>query len=525
MDRRQLRFVLGALLTGLMLSALDSTIVSTALPTIVGELGGLNHISWVFTAYLLSSTVSLPLFGKISDIYGRKRMFQVTILVFLLGSVLAGLSQNLLQLIVCRGIQGVGGGGVLALAFTILGDIISPRERGKYMGYFTGVFAAASVIGPLVGGFCVDHLTWRWVFYLNLPLGGVALLVTAVYLQVPKPSERRPIDFAGSGLLAAGVISLLLASTWGGQQYAWTSAVIVGLGLGGVALCVLFVMHERHTAEPILPLRLFRDPVFRVAITMAALFGSVMVGASVFLPLFLQVVTGVSATSSGFLLVPMMTGILVGSSVTGRIVTRSGRYKRYPIIGSLITFAGIWLFALLSLDSSRAQVSIGLALLGLGVGTATPMLTLVVQNAAPAGDMGISTSSVNFFRSLGSAFGIAIFGAIMNARLDSVLAAKLPSSVKLGNDILSSPAQIRALPSAVHSAVSAAVAAGVSFAFLCSLPVVAVTFVLAWLLREVPLRETLGPAVFVEGMEEGLVFSPEAGPTTPPVTPAPTTGT
>jgi MFS family permease len=284
-------------------------------------------------------------------------------------------------------------------------------------------------------------------------------------------------------------------------------------------------MQERHTAEPILPLRLFRDPVFRVAIAMATLFGSVMVGASVFLPLFLQVVTGVSATSSGFLLVPMMTGILVGSSVTGRIVTRSGRYKRYPIIGSLIAFAGIWLFALLSIHSSRAQVSIGLALLGLGVGTATPMLTLVVQNAAPPRDMGISTSSVNFFRSLGSAFGIAIFGAIMNARLDSVLAAKLPSSVKLGNDILSSPAQIRALPSAVHSAVSAAVAAGVSFAFLCSLPVLAVTFVLAWLLREVPLRETLGPAVLVEGMEGGLVFSSEAGPTAPPVTPEPATGT
>ena len=327
---RSLRLVMGALMLCLFLSALDQTIVATALPTIVGDLGGLDQISWVVTAYLLSSTVSVPLFGKISDLYGRKLMLQVTIAIFLLGSVLAGFAQSMPQLILARGVQGVGGGGIMAMTFTILGDILSPRERGKYVGYFTGVFASASVIGPLVGGFFVDHVSWRWVFLINLPLGAIAMVVAARYLHIRKTVRPHSIDLLGALLLTVSVTSVLLASSWGGQEYAWGSPQIVGLFVIGVVLAVAFVLQERRAQEPILPLRLFRDRVFTVCVTLSALLGSVMIGASTFLPLFLQVVTGASATSSGLLLIPMMAGVVIGSNVCGRLVHRTGRYKAVP---------------------------------------------------------------------------------------------------------------------------------------------------------------------------------------------------
>lgn len=505
MEERRLWLVLGALLTGLFLSALDSTIVSTALPTIVGDLGGLNHISWVFTAYLLSSTVSVPLLGKVGDIYGRKVIFQIIIVIFLLGSVLAGLSQNLVQLIVFRGIQGIGGGGLLAMAFTILGDILAPRERGKYMGYFTGVFAAASVIGPLVGGFFVDHLSWRWVFYVNLPIGAVALVVTARYLEIAPPTHRRRIDIAGAGLFTAGVSCLLLASTWGGQQYPWASPMIIGLLGGGLVLGFLFVAQERRATDPLIPLRLFHDAIFVVSISMAMLLGAVMVGGSVFLPLFLQVVLRVSATSSGLLLVPMMAGVLLGSICTGRIVTRTGRYRLWPIIGTAMTLAGIGVLALLTQHASRTFVSTGMAVLGLGIGTASPILTLAVQNNAPAADMGVSTSAVNFFRSLGSAVGVAILGSVMNARLTSVLADRLPRDVTLNNGVLRSPAAIRALPGPVYDAVAAAISQGVAQVFRVGLLFVAGAFALSWFLREIPLREDVHVSTaMIDGAEEAV---------------------
>ena len=321
---------MAALMLCLFLSALDQTIVATALPTIVGDLGGLDQISWVVTAYLLSSTVSVPLFGKISDLYGRKVMLQVTIAIFVLGSVLAGIAQSMLQLILARGVQGVGGGGIMAMTFTILGDILSPRERGKYVGYFTGVFASASVIGPLVGGFFVDHVSWRWVFLINLPLGAIAMAVAARYLHIPRTVRHHSIDLLGAFLLTVSVTSVLLASAWGGQEYAWGSPQIIGLFTIGVVLAVAFLVQERRAQEPILPLRLFGDRVFTVSVTLSALLGSVMIGASTFLPLFLQVVTGASATSSGLLLIPMMAGVVIGSNVAGRLVHRTGRYKALP---------------------------------------------------------------------------------------------------------------------------------------------------------------------------------------------------
>ena len=352
----------------LFLSALDQTIVATALPTIVGDLGGLDQISWVVTAYLLSSTVSVPLFGKISDLYGRKVMLQATIAIFLLGSVLAGVAQSMPQLILARGVQGVGGGGIMAMTFTILGDILSPRERGKYVGYFTGVFASASVIGPLVGGFFVDHVSWRWVFLINLPLGALAMAVAARYLHIPKTVRHHSIDLLGALLLTVSVTSVLLASSWGGQEYAWGSPQIIGLFTIGIVLAVAFLVQERRAQEPILPLRLFSDRVFTVSVTLSALLGSVMIGASTFLPLFLQVVTGASATSSGLLLIPMMAGVVVGSNIAGRLVHRTGRYKAYPIIGIALALVGLVLLSTIETTTTRLFISVGMGIVGVGIG-------------------------------------------------------------------------------------------------------------------------------------------------------------
>ncbi|MBW8825461.1 MAG: MFS transporter [Acidobacteria bacterium] len=519
-DRRTLWLVMGALMTCLLLSALDQTIVSTALPTIVGDLGGLEHISWVVTAYLLSSTVSVPLFGKISDIYGRKPMLQATIVIFLVGSVLAGLSQNMLMLILFRGIQGIGGGGLLAMTFTILGDLITPRERGKYTGYFTAVFASSSVIGPLAGGFFVDHLSWRWVFYINLPLGAICLLVTGLHLHVPKPAERRPLDIVGSVLLTIAVTCLLLMLTWGGHQYDWGSGVILTLGFVGVVTGVVFLVQAGRTPDPVLPLRMFREPVFTVCIAMGALLGAVVVGAAVFLPLYLQVVKGASATSSGLLLVPMMGAMVIGSNTAGRIINRTGRYKMFPIVGSGLAVAGVLALTALERSSSRNHVSFGMAILGLGIGSAMPVTTLAVQNVASQSDMGAATSAVNFFRSLGSAFGIAVFGTAMSTRLNSTLERLLPGT-DLHHDkgLLNSPAAIRALPRVQYAAVAQGITDGVAMVFRVALPIVIAAWVASWFLKEVPLREDLeASASMVEGMEEaGMVYQPavEPAPTRP----------
>ncbi len=512
--REGLWLVLWALLISLFLSALDSTIIATALPTIVGDLGGLDHIAWVFTAYLVSSTVSVPLFGKISDIYGRRGIFQVTIVIFLVGSMLSGIAQTMTQLILFRGIQGIGGGGLLAMTFTILGDILSPRERPKYMGYFTGVFAAASVIGPLIGGFFVDNLSWRWVFYVNIPIGLVALLVTAKYLHVSDPTERRPIDVLGSILFAVAVTTLLLGATWGGTEYAWTSPTIVGLFSAGILFSALFLLQERRAKEPLLPLRMFKNAIFSVAIVMGVLFGSVMVAGSVFLPLFLQVVRGASATSSGFLLVPMMGGVLVGSTYGGRLITATGRYKAFPIVGGAMCIAGIAMLSMIDINTTRTFVSVGMCILGLGIGTASPVMTLAVQNVSARRDMGAATSAVNFFRSLGSAFGVAIFGAVQSARFHSVLAARLPSGAAVGDNILNSPKSVLAMPAPVLHAIQEAVASGVGVVFKWALPVIVLAFLVSFLLREVPLRDDVNVgAAAMEGMEEaGFGVLGEPGP-------------
>ena len=492
--------ILGALMTCLFLSALDQTIVATALPTIVGDLGGFDQISWVVTAYLLSSTVAVPLFGKISDIVGRKAIIQTTIVVFVGGSMLAGLAQSMPQLIVARGVQGVGGGGILAMTFTILGDIMSPRERSRYVSYFTGVFASASVIGPLAGGYLVDHASWRWVFFINLPLGAVSFAVNARYLDVPKPTTRRPIDFVGAALLTIGVVAILLAMTWGGHEYAWGSSTILALVVIGGVTGVLFVLHERRTEEPILPMQMFHNRVFVVCISIGALLSAVMITASTFLPLYLQVVKGASATSSGLLLVPMMAGVVSGSYVCGRVVNRTGRYKIFPILGIGATIVGMVGLSMLTVGTSRTLVSVGMGIVGLGIGCAMPITTLAVQNASSPDDMGAATSSVNFFRTLGSAFGVALFGTLLTTRLNNTLASLLPDGTAFDASLLNSPAEIRKLPAVEYDAVAAGLADGVSTVFLFAVPILVLAFVLAWMLEEVPLR---GPVSATESLLEG----------------------
>lgn len=496
---RSVRLVVGAMMLCLFLSAIDQTIVATALPTIAGELGGLDHISWVVTSYMLLSTVSVPLFGKLSDVYGRKVMIQITIVFFLGGSVLAGLSTSMLQLILARGVQGIGGGGIMAMAFTVLADVMTPRQRSRYTGLFTAVFATASVVGPLLGGFIADNLSWRWVFWVKLPVGAAAFVVTALYLHLPRPTERRPVDLLGAALLTVGVTTILLGATWGGQEFPWASPLIVGLFAVGLLATGWFLAQQTRADDPVLPLRLFTDRIFVVCVTIGALLGAVLVGGVTFLPLFLQVVDGASATSSGLLLLPLMGGVVVGSNVTGRLVSRTGRYRAFPIFGILMSVIGVATMATIDSGTDRATISIAMGVLGVGVGCSMPVLMVAVQNATDFKDMGVATSAVNFFRTLGSAFGVALFGTLVRVRMNNTIDERLPGSDLVGDDsLLGSPAAIRELPAEEFQAVADGIASGVGTLFVVAVPIMVLALVLAWLLEEIPLRDELAPAVTTE---------------------------
>jgi len=490
MSRRQILLVFSGLMAGMFLASLDQTIVATALPTIVGELGGLEHLSWLVTAYLLTSTASSPLYGKISDLYGRKRVFQAAIVIFLLGSALAGFSRSLGQLIAFRALQGLGAGGVMVLAMTIVGDILSPRERGRYQGYIGGVFAVSSIAGPLLGGFIVDNVSWRWVFFLNIPIGLAALAITGVALNLPFKKIDRPVDYLGSGLLVGAVTSILLMTVWGGSEYPWGSPTIVGLGIAGVVLTALFILQERRAPEPILPLRLFRNHTFSLTSVVGFIVGLAMFGSIVFLPLFLQTVSGVTATSSGLLLLPQMVGMLSTSVTTGRLISRTGRYKRYPIAGTLVMALGMFLMSTMGADTPFVLTALYMVILGAGMGLVMQVLVLAVQNSVDYADLGVATSSATFFRSLGGSFGTALFGAIMTNRLAANLGSLLPAGVPVDTSRLTgSPAAIAALPDAVKGPVVEALTRSITSVFGFAVPFALLAFLLVAFLRETPLRE------------------------------------
>ena len=517
-SHRDILVIFSGLMTGLLLAALDQTIVATALPRIVGELGGLDYYSWVVTAYLLSSTVSTPLYGKISDLYGRRITFQSAILIFLAGSLLAGVAQGMLQLVIFRGIQGVGAGGLMAMTFAIVGDVVSPRQRGRYIGLLAGVWAFASVLGPLIGGFIVDNMSWRWVFLINLPVGAVALAVTSSVLRLPVVYRPHRIDVEGAFLLVSGVSCLLLVLVWGGTEYPWSSLVIKGLALGGTVLVTLFVVWEARAAEPILPLRLFRDPIFSVSSGLGFVTGFGLFGAVIFLPLFLQVVMGVSATSSGLLLLPLTAGVVTGSVGSGRIISHTGRYRVWPIGGLALASIGMFLLSLMRAGTPIPLSSFYMVILGLGVGASMQVTILVVQNAADYRDLGVATSAAQFFRQMGGSFGVAVFGAIMNHRLVTELPARVPAQAlaDVGGEVsrlLSSPAEIRALPPLVAVGVVASVENAIHSVFIWAVPLMVLGFGLAWFLKEIPLRETVGAVTVVEGAAEAIepVPSPARG--------------
>lgn len=495
-SHRQIMLILSGLMLGMMLAALDQTIVSTALPTIVGEVGDLDHLSWVVTAYLLTSMASTPLYGKISDLYGRRPVFQFAIIVFLIGSALAGASQEMWQLIASRAVQGVGAGGLMALVFAIIGDVIPPRERGRYQGYFGAVWGVASVIGPLLGGWFTEELSWRWIFYINIPLGLVALVVTSRVLRLPHTRREHSIDYLGAALLVAGVSSLLLGLVWGGTEYAWGSRQIVGLLAGGALLLASFVWWESRAQEPILPLSLFRNSVFSVTSGVGFVVGSAMFGTAVFIPLYLQVVNGVSPTESGLLMLPLVVGILLTSIGSGRAITRTGRYKIYPIAGTAVLAVGMFLLSRMSSETAQWRSGLFMFVVGAGLGLVMQVLVLAVQNAVDFRDMGVATSSSQFFRSMGGAFGVAVFGSILNSRLAANLSELLPASVArtvARDDLVSSPQRIAALPEAVRAPVIEAFVRSLDAVFLAGVPLAVVAFLLAFAIKELPLRGQEAP--------------------------------
>jgi EmrB/QacA subfamily drug resistance transporter len=467
--RRALLLPFSGLLLAMFIAALDQTIMATALPTIAGDLGGLSSLPWAVTAYVLAAAAVTPVWGKASDLYGRKDLLRGAIVLFVLASALSGISQSIGELIAFRALQGIGAGGVMTLAMATVGDLVEPRERGRYQGYIQFVFVLASVAGPLLGGLFVDHLSWRWVFYVNLPVGAAALALLTRYLHVR--AQRRParIDFLGAGLLAAGVSAILLVTTWAGDRYAWGSAPIVGLGGAAVVLLAAFVVRERVAPEPVLPLRLFRDPVFVVVsgalfVTTLSLFAAI-----VFLPVFLQLVTGASATKSGLLVLPLLGASAVSTVASGRIISRTGRYKVFPVTGLALMTAGLLALSTLDESSSRLTAALFMAVFGAGFGMVTQVLMVAIQNAVEPREIGTATASANLFRALGGAVGVAIYGAVFTNGLRHWLPRKLPSGLPPGIDphgIQVSPGRIHAFAPSVQHGIAQAVAASLHDVFL-----------------------------------------------------------
>ncbi|MCW2748427.1 MAG: transporter [Nocardioidaceae bacterium] len=491
LSHRQILVVLSGLMAGMFLAALDQSIVGTALPQITSDLKGLDKLSWVVTAYLLTSTAATPLWGKISDLYGRRNIFQAAIVTFLVGSLLCGFSRNIEELIAFRALQGIGGGGLMALALATIGDIVPPRERGRYMGYMGAVFGTSSVLGPVLGGFFAEGPGWQWIFWINIPIGIAALTVTSIALKLPHTRREHTIDYLGAAVLVAAVSSLLLVTAWAGPDHGWGSSLAIGLLLAAAALTALFIFVESRAKEPILPLEMFQNSIFTIGNTFATVMGFAMFGAIIFIPIYLQIVQGMSPTKSGLGMVPMVIGIFSTSIPSGIRVSNTGRYKPYPNVSAAVVIVALVVLSRLNADSSYWLVALGMYLFGAGLGITMQLITVIVQNASDPKHMGIATSTVTFFRNLGGAFGTAVFGAVLNSRLAHHLDATLGSAGGANVDTNDVHA-IRNLPQPVQGQVIDAFSLSLHDVFITAIPVVFLAFIIAFFIKEIPLRTREG---------------------------------
>ena len=523
LSHKQILVVMGGLMVGMFLAALDQSIVGTALPRITSELGGLDKLSWVVTAYLLTATASTPLWGKISDLYGRRLLFQIAIGTFLVGSVLAGFSQDINQLIAFRAVQGLGGGGLMALAMATIGDVIPPRERGRYQGYFAAVFGTSSVLGPVLGGWFADGPGWQWIFWINLPLGIIALVVTSAALRIPHVRRDHTIDYLGAAVIVASVTSILLYTAWAGPELGWGSRTGVALLVAGLLLAVVFVLVELRATEPIIPMRLFRSSIFSVANLFGFLIAMAMFGAMIFIPVYLQVVDGMSPTESGLAMVPMVVGIFTTSISAGQLMSRTGRYRHFPIMGASVVTVALFLLSRLDNATPYWVAGVSMYVMGLGLGLTMQVLIVVVQNSVDRADMGVATSSVAFFRQMGGAFGTALFGAILTSRLGIHLADATreapPEAVKAlaGQDlhaVADNVQLIKALPEPLHGLVTEAFSLALHDVFLTAVPLTLLALVAALFLKEVPLGERAEPGQTSSSTPGSTAGSPSAADST-----------